>query len=83
MTTGRLPVKFQSIHKKTLPPLPQLPIGNTLVSSLETLRCLAIFDPIMRKWFHISRLTAIVAIGLRKPYAKSESGANLGMYDVY
>jgi hypothetical protein len=45
--------------------------------------CLAHFDPNRRNWFRISQLATIVAIGLWKPYAKLESGANLLMYDVY
>ncbi len=32
---------------------------------------------------HVHRLVTIGAIGLRKPYAKLESGTNLVMYDVY
>jgi hypothetical protein len=38
---------------------------------------------IQRNWFRLSWLTTIVAIGLWKPYAKSKSGMNLVMYDVY
>jgi hypothetical protein len=38
---------------------------------------------IRQNWFHLSRLTTIVTICLRKPYAKSESGMNLVIYDVY
>ncbi len=41
------------------------------------------FDQIWRFGFRVSWLTNIVAIDLQKPYAKSESGANLVMYDVY
>jgi hypothetical protein len=29
--------------------------------------CLALFDPILRNWFRIPRLTTMVAIGLRYP----------------
>jgi hypothetical protein len=39
--------------------------------------CLALFDPSRRNWFRISRLVTIIAIGLSKPYANSESGAGL------
>jgi hypothetical protein len=38
---------------------------------------------VRRKWFRLSWLTTMVAIGLWKPYAKSESGKKLAMYDVY
>ncbi len=33
--------------------------------------------------FQLSRLATIMAISLQKRYAKSESGMNLLMYDVY
>ncbi len=49
----------------------------------EVSSCLAHFDPIQRNWFRTSRLATIVAIGLRKSYAKSESIANLVKYDVF
>jgi hypothetical protein len=39
--------------------------------------------PSGRNWFRISWLVTIIAIGLRNPYAKSESGAGLVLYDVY
>jgi hypothetical protein len=39
--------------------------------------CLALFDHSGRNWFRISRLMTIIAIGLRNPYVKSESGAGL------
>ncbi len=45
--------------------------------------CLAHLEPIPRNWFRLSRLKTILAIGLQKPYAKSESGTNLVMYKVY
>ncbi len=38
---------------------------------------------VRRNWFHLSQLATIVAMGLRKPYAKSDLGMNLVMYDVY
>ncbi len=38
---------------------------------------------IFRNWFFLSRLVTIVAVNLEKPYAKSESGMNLVMYNVY
>ncbi len=50
---------------------------------LWSMYCLAHFDQIRRNWFCISQLMTIVAIGLQKPYAKSESGANLVLYNVY
>jgi hypothetical protein len=38
---------------------------------------------IQRNWLRLSQLVTLVAIGLRKPYDKSESGTNLVMYEVY
>jgi hypothetical protein len=38
---------------------------------------------VQRNWFRLSWLVTIVAIGLQKPYPKSESGMNLAMYDVH
>jgi hypothetical protein len=34
---------------------------------------------VWRNWYHLSWLATIVAIGLWKPYAKSQSGTNLVM----
>jgi hypothetical protein len=39
--------------------------------------CIVLLDPSRRNWFRISRLVTIIAIGLRNPYAKSETGAGL------
>ncbi len=39
--------------------------------------CLALFDLSRRNWFCISWLVTIIAIGLRNPHAKSESGTGL------
>jgi hypothetical protein len=39
--------------------------------------CLALLNPSRRNWFRISRLVTMIAIGLRNPYAKSETGAGL------
>ncbi len=36
-----------------------------------------------KNWFCMSQLMTIVAIGLQKPYAKSESGTNLVLYNVF
>ncbi len=41
------------------------------------------FNPIWINCFRLSWLATIVEIGLRKPYAKAESGANLVMFDVH
>jgi hypothetical protein len=38
---------------------------------------------VRRNCFHLSQLRTKVAIGHRKPDAKSEAGTNLVMYDVY
>jgi hypothetical protein len=40
-------------------------------------------QPNLENWFRLSWLANMVVIGLQKPYAKLESGANLVMYDVY
>jgi hypothetical protein len=45
--------------------------------------CISHCCRIQRNWFRLSQLATIVAIGLRKACAKSESGRNLVMYDVY
>jgi hypothetical protein len=39
--------------------------------------------PQLKKLVPYTRLMTVVAIGLQKPFAKLESGANLIMYDVY
>jgi hypothetical protein len=39
--------------------------------------CLSLLDPSQRNWFRISRLLTIIALGLRNPNAKSETGAGL------
>ncbi len=57
--------------------------GNTETTKRSWFRrwysisCLALLDPIRRNWLRISRLVTIIAIGLRNPYAKSETGAGL------
>ncbi len=51
-------------------------IGHFLKST-KTVMCLALLDPSQINWFCISRLVTIIAIGLRNPYAKSESGVGL------
>jgi hypothetical protein len=38
---------------------------------------------VQKKWFFLSWLATVVAIGLWKPYAKSESGMNLVIFYVY
>jgi hypothetical protein len=38
---------------------------------------------VQKIWFRLSRLRTIMAIGLWKPYAKSESGTNIVIFDVY
>ncbi len=65
-------------------PIPN-PLNKLLKTSLLTTlpTCLALLDPVKRNWFRISQRVTMVAIGLQKLNAKSESDANLLMYDVY
>jgi hypothetical protein len=65
--------------------LPPLPDG--IVEQLHIVAEATTVSPtsaqIRRNWFLLSQLVTILAIGLWKPYAKSESGMNLVAYDVY
>jgi hypothetical protein len=54
-----------------------------LENIIEERQCLALLDPSQRNWFCKSQLVTIIAIGLRNPYAKSETGAGLDLSDVY
>ncbi len=60
----------------------RLCLCNTTQKVVDVLNPLSVsvspfFDPRRRNWFRIFRLVTMIAIGLRNPYAKSETGAGL------